>query len=175
MDYRRDALVPVINRVVRDDLVERALHHRHVSRVFRLFVKNAPKLCKRSLVDDLHADDLTKLECVHESGGEGVVIVKDGAARLCVVYVPEYGNARAANFLADTIFEMTGVKPKVVVERNGKAVTNAPAFYIGDTAAAKKAKTTPEKFVESICSISAGREVCAHFLRTEGAYSVFQI
>ena len=43
------------------------------------------------------------------------------------------------------------------------------------TAAAKKAKTTPEKFVESICSISAGREVCAHFLRTEGAYSVFQI
>ena len=42
-------------------------------------------------------------------------------------------------------------------------------------AAAKKAKTTPEKFVASICSISAGREVCAHFLKTEGEFSVFQI
>lgn len=39
--------------------------------------------------------------------------------------------------------------------------------------AAKKAGTTPEKFVSMVRSISSGREVCAHFSHTEGDLSVF--
>lgn len=39
--------------------------------------------------------------------------------------------------------------------------------------AAKKAGTTPEKFVSMVRSISCGREVCAHFSHTEGPLSVF--
>ena len=40
--------------------------------------------------------------------------------------------------------------------------------------AAKAAGTSPEKFVSDIRSKSLGREVCAHLLRKEGAYSVFR-
>jgi len=39
--------------------------------------------------------------------------------------------------------------------------------------AAEAAGTSPEKFVSDIRSKSLGREVCAHLLRKEGAYSVF--
>ena len=40
---------------------------------------------------------------------------------------------------------------------------------------ASRENTTPEKFVSSICAISSGRRVCAHFLRYEGEYSIFSI
>ena len=92
---------------------------------------------------DLHADDLSKLECVHEDGGEPIVIVKDGVTRFSVVCVPGYKTELAAKFLADTIFEMTGVTVPVIKEKKGMTVTNAPAFYVGDTQAAKKAGLIP--------------------------------
>ena len=40
--------------------------------------------------------------------------------------------------------------------------------------AAASAGTTPEKFVSDIRSKSLGRRVCAHFVKTSGAYSIFQ-
>ena len=92
---------------------------------------------------DINADDLTRLECVRSVSGDPIVIVKDNVAKLPIVFADNRANRDAANFLAETIFEMTGVKPKVIVERKGKAVTNAPAFYIGDTAAAAAAGLTP--------------------------------
>ncbi len=92
---------------------------------------------------DINADDLTRLECVRSVSGDPIVIVKDNVAKLPIVFADNRANRDAANFLAETVFEMTGVKPKVIVERKGKAVTNAPAFYIGDTAAAAAAGLTP--------------------------------
>jgi hypothetical protein len=92
---------------------------------------------------DMHADDLTRLECVRSVSGDPIVIVKDNAAKLSVVYAEDRANERAAKFLAQIIFDMTAVKPKVVCEKKGKSVTNAPAFYIGDTSAAKAAGFVP--------------------------------
>lgn len=40
-------------------------------------------------------------------------------------------------------------------------------------AAAKSAGMTAENFVSTIRSISLGRKVCAHFLKNDGAFSVF--
>lgn len=40
---------------------------------------------------------------------------------------------------------------------------------------AKAAKTTPEKFVSDIISISSGRGVCAHFQKREGGKLVFSL
>lgn len=85
---------------------------------------------------ELHAKDLSVLKNARSASGDPIVIVdRDGVARLPIVYV---GDDWAAKQLQETIFEMTGVRPSLVCER-GKAVTNAPAFYIGETAASKKA------------------------------------
>jgi hypothetical protein len=40
-------------------------------------------------------------------------------------------------------------------------------------AVAKRAGQTPEEYISESRSICCGRKVCAHFLRTEGDYSVF--
>lgn len=40
---------------------------------------------------------------------------------------------------------------------------------------ARREGSTPEEYVSSICSVSLGRKVCAHFLRHEGEYSVFKV
>ena len=40
-------------------------------------------------------------------------------------------------------------------------------------AAAESAGMTAEDFVSKIRSLSVGREVCAHFKKNDGAYSVF--
>lgn len=42
-------------------------------------------------------------------------------------------------------------------------------------AVARRDGSTPEEFVSAICSVSSGRRVCAHFLRHEGEYSIFQV
>ncbi len=88
---------------------------------------------------DLHAKDLTKLVNVRSVAGDPIVVVKDGVARLPIVYVRGGNNDWAARYLADTLFEMTGVKPALVPETPDKPATNAPAFYVGATAAAAKA------------------------------------
>ncbi|MBO7721089.1 MAG: DUF4838 domain-containing protein [Kiritimatiellae bacterium] len=91
---------------------------------------------------DMHAPDLTRLDCVRCPGGDPIVVVRGDKALLPVVC--RQGMERPAKYLAETIFEMTGAKPAVIVERNnGKAVTNAPAFYIGDTDAANRAGLLP--------------------------------
>lgn len=40
---------------------------------------------------------------------------------------------------------------------------------------ARRDGSSPEDYVSSICSVSLGRKVCAHFLRHEGEYSVFEV
>jgi len=39
--------------------------------------------------------------------------------------------------------------------------------------AANEAGMSTEKFVSMIRSVSCGRKVCAHFIKFEGAYSIF--
>ena len=94
---------------------------------------------------DFSADDLHEPACVRSVSGDPIVVVdKDNVAKLPIVFREGRGNDRAANYLAKTIFEMTGVKPKVVKETaKGKPVEVAPAFYIGDTTAAQKAGLLP--------------------------------
>lgn len=41
------------------------------------------------------------------------------------------------------------------------------------TAVAKRAGLTPEEYISESRTICCGRKVCAHFLRTEGEYSIF--
>lgn len=40
-------------------------------------------------------------------------------------------------------------------------------------AAAESARMSQEEFVARIRTLSVGRKVCAHFLKTEGRYSIF--
>ena len=87
---------------------------------------------------DLEADDLTPLECVRDVPGDPIVVVdRDNVARLPIVYQNKGKCGETAKYLQKAIFEMTGVKPQIVVERDkDKPVTNSPAFFIGATAAA---------------------------------------
>ena len=99
---------------------------------------------------EMHAKDLCELKNVRSVAGEPIVIVKDDAARLAIVHAQTSNDDWAAKQLQSTIFEMTGVKPKIVCERKGQTVTNAPAFYIGETTAAKKAGLeAPKDHVEA--------------------------
>lgn len=41
--------------------------------------------------------------------------------------------------------------------------------------AARKAGTSMEEFVSQIRSLSLGRKVCAHFLRTENDVAIFSV
>ena len=91
--------------------------------------------------DDVEAHDLTPLADLLDCPGEPIVVVdKDGIARLSIVRAYGRDEEWAAKQLQTTIFEMTGVKPAIVVERSkDKPATNSPAFFIGATAAAEKA------------------------------------
>lgn len=87
---------------------------------------------------DIDAADLTPVRVVGSASGDPVVIVKDGKARLPIVYVDKNGEW-AAKQLQATIGEMTGVKPTVVVEGKFKEPSGTQAFYIGATKAAEAA------------------------------------
>ena len=92
---------------------------------------------------DLHAKDLTKITCVREVKGDPIVIVKDGVAQLPIVWNGPAALNTPARFLADVIFRMTGVRPKVIREREGQPVKIKKAFFIGETSAAKAAGLLP--------------------------------
>ena len=103
--------------------------------------------------DSVEANDLTPLKDLRDCPGEPIVVVdRDGVARLSIVRANGRCDDWAARQLQETVFEMTGVKLKIVVERSKeKPVTNSPAFFIGATAAAEKAglaapKDSPEAF-----------------------------
>ena len=69
----------------------------------------------------LDAPDLTPLVNVRDAGGASVEIVgADGAAKLPIVVEDRAELVWAANFLADTIAETAGTRPKVIRERKGK-------------------------------------------------------
>lgn len=85
------------------------------------------------------AKDLSALKDLTLPAGEPIVVVAGGEAKLPIVYANAQMNKWAAEQLRDTIAEMTGAMPQLICEKAGKPVTNAPAFYIGQTAAAKKA------------------------------------
>ena len=88
---------------------------------------------------EIQAKDLCALARIRRVDGDPIVIVKDGVSRLNIVRADDENARWAAGQLQDTVFEMTGARPAVVVERAGRAVTNAPAFYVGDTSAARRA------------------------------------
>ena len=86
---------------------------------------------------DLEADDLTPLECVRDVPGDPIVVVdRDNVARLPIVYQNKGKCGETAKYLQKAIFEMTGVKPKLIAEWPKQTVTNRPAFFIGVTKAA---------------------------------------
>ena len=94
-----------------------------------------------ALAATLSAPDLTPIENVRKAAGDPVEIVgADGAAKLPVVVENRPEFVWAANFLADTVAEMTGARPKVLRAGNGAADGHAgPALFVGDVVAARKA------------------------------------
>ena len=112
---------------------------------------------------DIHAKDLCPLDAGGAVAGDPIVVVKDGLARFCVVWAEDESARWAADQLQETVFEMTGVRLPVVVERAGQSVTNAPAFYIGQTAAARKAGlVAPQDHAEAFRVVS--RDGSLYFL-----------
>ena len=88
---------------------------------------------------ELHARDLSELKSVRKVAGGPIVIVKDGVARLPIVYGASRSEEWAAKQLQETIFEMTGAKPELVKETAKKPFAGGAAFFVGETAAAKAA------------------------------------
>lgn len=93
---------------------------------------NAPDLCK--------LDESKIVRCKPDA----IEWIKDGKATMPIVSAPGkrrygprgwmYPPTREAQWLAQVVFEMTGVKPPVIVEAPGKTATNSPAVYIGTSA-----------------------------------------
>ena len=89
---------------------------------------------------NVNAKDLTKLAKVEKVAEPPIVVVdREGAARMTIVRADDRAADWAAKQLRATIEEMTGVKLAIIVERAGKPVPNAPAFYVGAVSAAEKA------------------------------------
>ena len=89
---------------------------------------------------NVNAKDLTKLAKVEKVAESPIVVVdREGAARMTIVRADDRAADWAAKQLRATIEEMTGVKLAIIVERAGKLVPNAPAFYVGAVSAAEKA------------------------------------
>ena len=97
-------------------------------------------------VAGFHAADLTPLakEDVKRLEPDRIVWVRDGKATMPIVAKSterSRGNRKdprnipsCARWLADSVFEMTGVKPPIVLEWAGEIATNAPALYVGTEA-----------------------------------------
>ena len=120
---------------------------------------------------DLHARDLTPLKNVRPCPGAPIVVVKDGVCRLPIIYRGKRDMRRAAIELACTIEEMTGAKAEIIVEGENP-VTNAPAFYIGDTSAAAKAGlAAPTDHVQAFRVVMRNGSV--FFLGKQADFAVF--
>ena len=97
-------------------------------------------------VAGFHAADLTPLakSDVKRLEPDRIVWVRDGKAAMPIVAKSTErarGNRKdprnipsCARWLADSVFEMTGVKPPIVLEWAGETATNAPALYVGTEA-----------------------------------------
>ena len=89
---------------------------------------------------NFHAPDIAPVK--GEKRLPGWCTVVKGRVAMPIVYNAKSKNKRvgpAADFLADVIFEMTGVRPAVYAERPDRnPVDVAPAFYIGDDVSAFK-------------------------------------
>ncbi len=95
---------------------------------------------------DFFAKDLTPLDKakVKVLKPDAIPWIRDGAATMPIVAPPgkrrygprgwEFAPAPEAELLARIVFEMTGVKPPVVIERPGTAATNSPAVFVGVSA-----------------------------------------
>ena len=121
----------------------------------------------------LDAPDLTPLANVRDAGGVPVEIVgADGTAKLSIVVEDRAEFAWAAKFLADTIAETAGARPKVVREKKGgQGRTEGPALFVGDTAASRAAGlSAPADSVEAFRVVSKNGSV--YFLG-RADYAVF--
>ena len=107
-------------------------------RVFDRVDKPTPEAPDRKWAN-FHARDLAPVKGEKRIGGD-IVVVREGKA-MPIVYNAKSKNQRngpAANFLADVIFEMTGVRPDVFAEYPDRTVDVSPAFYVGDDVSAFK-------------------------------------
>ena len=106
---------------------------------------------------DVDARDLTPLKTVTWLQGDAVTLVRKGAAEIpWIVYRNDGACQWAAMQVRDTVREMTGVELRLLREdydRDGKCrkeLVNAPAIYIGDVAAVRKAGlTAPTEHAEA--------------------------
>ena len=97
-------------------------------------------------IANFNAPDLCRLEesKIGRYKPDAIEWIKDGKATMPIVSAPGkrrygprgwmYPATREAQWLAQVVFEMTGVKPPVIVEAPGKTATNSPAVYIGTSA-----------------------------------------
>ena len=97
-------------------------------------------------IGDVNARDLTKLTTVTWLKGEPVTVVRKGVAEIPWIVYRNDGDCKwAAEQVRNTIKEMTGAELKLVAEWYNpdgsckKELPNAPAIYVGDVAAARKA------------------------------------
>ena len=107
-------------------------------RVFDRVDKPTPEAPDRKWAN-FHARDLAPVKGEKRVGGD-ITVVHEGKA-MPIVYNAKSKNQRngpAANFLADVIFEMTGVRPDVFAEYPDRTVDVSPAFYVGDDVSAFK-------------------------------------
>ena len=88
---------------------------------------------------DVRARDLTPLKDFKPGKGPSAIVAKGRFPQMTIVAEGSREGRFAAPFLAAAIEEMTGAKLKVVYENPAKPVTNAPAIYIGDTEATRRA------------------------------------
>ncbi|MBO7721648.1 MAG: DUF4838 domain-containing protein [Kiritimatiellae bacterium] len=91
---------------------------------------------------DFHARDLGPVKGEKRFGGS-CTVVAENLAKMPIVYFGDNGffsnrKAGAANYLADCIYEMTGVRPPVQTEDKQRKYPAAPAFFIGDDLEAVK-------------------------------------
>ena len=124
---------------------------------------NMTTVCLFAALANFHAADLTKLDAskVRVYKPDAIVWVQDGKATMPIVARPgkrrygprgwEYPALPEAERLARIVFEMTGVKPPIVIEKEGAVATNSPAVYIGSSACERFGKYTGEPPKDAPC------------------------
>ncbi|MBO7721731.1 MAG: DUF4838 domain-containing protein [Kiritimatiellae bacterium] len=88
---------------------------------------------------NVNARDLTPVKDFRWLGGAGATVALGSIPAMDIVCEDSRDGQFAAQFIASVIEDMTGARLRIVRECGGRPVTNAPAIYIGDVAATRRA------------------------------------